>query len=256
VGPREVSDAIEGAVLKAAEECSGGCLTRWRAPLVGFAAAEDPRFARLRDVVDRRHALPGDLLEGARGVVSFFLPFDESVVMANARDRSAVAESWAVAYVETNRLLQAIAEAVAARLTAIDIRTAWEPATGRFDRGALTSTWSHKSVAAIAGLGTLGVHHMLITEAGCAGRVGSVVIDAEVAASSGPARERCVHLASGGCLECVERCPVSALGADGSLDKRLCWDRCRAVGARFSELGGPEVCGKCAVGRCALRGNA
>jgi epoxyqueuosine reductase QueG len=177
-------------------------------------------------------------------------------VRANAKHRNEVSDSWRVAYTETNCLIETISEVLAGRLGEMGVRASAEPPTGRFDRTALSSTWSHKSVAVIAGLGSLGVHRMLITEAGCAGRVGSLVLDKELPPTVGDGTEGCIHLARGGCLECVERCPVGALQADGSLNKRLCWARCRSVAARFADLGGPEVCGKCALGPCALRSAA
>ncbi len=39
----------------------------------------------------------------------------------------------------------------------------------------MACAWSHKSAAAIAGLGSFGLHRMLITDAGCAGRCGSLL---------------------------------------------------------------------------------
>ncbi|MFH1501621.1 MAG: hypothetical protein ABIG03_01110 [Candidatus Eisenbacteria bacterium] len=109
----------------------------------------------------------------------------------------------------------------------------------------------------IAGLGSLGVHSMLITERGCAGRLSTLVLDAEVPATAGrgDARlevEHCAHLRHGSCRECVDLCPVGAVRVDGTLAKHRCWERCRAVAERFRDVGTAEVCGKCAVGRCAL----
>jgi len=45
-----------------------------RSPLVGFAAADDPLFRENKRVVSPAHALPEDLLPGARTVVAFFIP--------------------------------------------------------------------------------------------------------------------------------------------------------------------------------------
>lgn len=241
-----VAATVRAAVLEA---CPGGV---WREPIVGFAAADEARFGELRETVDPRHALPSDILPGARSVVCFFLPFDEETVRANGVDRSDVARSWAAAYVETNALIGVVAERLTEELSGMGFRAAGEPATGHFDRETLTSTWSHKSAAVIAGLGMLGVHRMLITDSGCAGRIGSLVTDAELAVEGGRDRERCLHLAGGRCLECVKRCPVGALRADGSLDKRRCWARCRAVAESFRDVGLAEVCGKCAQGPCAM----
>jgi len=246
---QHIADFVCHQVAEAATE------TRYRQPLVGFADAADPRFAELQRVVWAGHKLPADILPGARSVVAFFLPFDAEVVRANAADRTAVARQWAVAYVETNELIDAIARRLSDDLGRRGITACAEKATHNWDPAALVSWWSHKSVAAIAGLGSFGWHHMLITDSGCAGRCGSLVVDAvlQPAAEPGsPIEERCAHLRGDECLECVSRCPVGALSQDG-LDKRLCYRRCLKVARDFGDLGLVEVCGKCATARCALQ---
>ena len=247
---RDICNAVTETIEARASSFAGA--TRYRKPLVGFAATDDPRFLELRDHVDPRHALPSQLLSGARSVISFFLPFDEEVVQANARHRREVARGWAVAYVETNALIERIISDVMETLRGMGVRAAAEPPTGKFDRATLASTWSHKSVAVIAGLGSIGLHHMLITDWGCAGRLGSLVVDAELATERREPVERCLHHAKSGCLECVQWCPVGALRPDGSLDKQRCWVRCQSVAASFRDVGLAEVCGKCVLGPCAM----
>lgn len=226
-------------------------VTRYREPLVAFAAADDPRFAGLRSVVDPRHTLPSDLLPGARSVVSLFIPFSPDVPESNARSRAAVSREWALAYTETNELVSSITRDLTRELAAVGVRAAGTPPTGHFDREALLSFWSHKSVAVIAGLGSFGVHRMVITDVGCAGRLGSLVVDVDLPVDVVPAVERCAFLREGGCLECVARCPVAALDEQGRIDRRLCWDRCLAAAREDASLGA-HVCGKCATGPCAV----
>ena len=48
--------------------------TTWREPVIGVAAAADPLFPRLKEIIGPNHALPGELLPGARAVLVFFLP--------------------------------------------------------------------------------------------------------------------------------------------------------------------------------------
>ncbi len=59
----------------------------WRDPLVAVAAANDPQFGELRRVVDPDHAMPGDILPGARSVIVFFLPFQQWLGRENDRGR-------------------------------------------------------------------------------------------------------------------------------------------------------------------------
>jgi epoxyqueuosine reductase len=229
-----------------------GTETAYRKPLVGFAAADDPRFAELRRVVRPGHMLPGDLLPGARSVVSFFLPFAPWVVEANARHKEQVAREWAVAYVETNALIGQIAAHLIKALAEHGIHAAAEPATHNFDPVTLVSRWSHKSVAVIAALGSFGLHQMVITDAGCAGRFGSLVLDAELPTTPIEPKERCLYFHDESCLECVMLCPVSALDPAEPLDKQGCYRHLLSVARKYQDLGLADVCGKCAIGPCAL----
>lgn len=263
----ELAEFITTTIRRLATEASASPeagSTEYREPLIGFASADDPRFSELQRVVHPTHMLPSDLLPGARSVVSFFLPFAPWVVEANARHREQVAHEWVVAYVETNALIGRINSYLIESLTEArpqsrigGIRAAAEPATHNFDPQTLVSRWSHKSVAVIAGLGSFGLHQLVITDAGCAGRFGSLVLDAELpvesvkAANSG-SQERCLYYADGSCLECVMRCPANALSEDEPLDKQRCWYRCQAVAEAFRDIGLAEVCGKCAVGPCSV----
>ena len=185
-------------------------------------------------------------------VVSFFLPFAPWVVEANARDREQVAREWAVAYVETNELIGQISAQLIEALAEHGIQAAAEPATHNFDRETLVSRWAHKSVAVIAGLGSFGLHQMVITDAGCAGRFGSLVLDAELPASQLQVRERCAFYHDGSCLECAMRCPVSAIDPDEPLDKQSCWQRCLSVADEYRQVGLAQVCGKCTIGPCSF----
>jgi epoxyqueuosine reductase QueG len=231
-----------------------GTETHYRQPLVGFADAADPRFLQLREIAEPTHLLPRDLLPQARSVISFFLPFAEEIVKANRAGSRQVAREWALAYVETNALINRITGQLVVALARQGVSAAAEPTTHNWDPVTLISRWSHKSVAAIAGLGSFGLHHMLITDAGCAGRFGSLVVDVPLQPSSSPDEpivQRCSYFVDGSCLACVRRCPVGAL-TEAELDKQLCYQRLLQVADGFPALGLADVCGKCAVGPCAL----
>lgn len=229
-----------------------GTETRYRQPLVGFADAADPRFLKLRKVAEPTHLLPQDLLPEARSVISFFLPFAEEIVKANRAGSRQVAREWAVAYVETNELIARITAGLIEGLAEQGVRAAAEPATYNFDPVTLVSRWSHKSVAVVAGVGSFGLHHLVITDAGCAGRFGSLVVDAELPVVATQPKERCLYYHDGSCLECVLCCPVGALDESDEIDKQLCWERCQKVAEAYAHVGPAEVCGKCSLGPCAL----
>ena len=75
---------------------------------IAFARANDQRFDQLPSVIPQ-HMHPRDLLSDGRSVCVFFLPFDESIVFANA-DGDLASQVWARAYVETNELLARMAQ--------------------------------------------------------------------------------------------------------------------------------------------------
>jgi epoxyqueuosine reductase QueG len=230
--------------------------TDYREPLVGFASADDPRFPQLRAIAGPSHLLPDDLLPGARSVVSFFLPFARRIVRANREHLSEAVQEWALAYMETNELIDHIGRELVTALSERGVEAVAEPATHNYDPDSLAAGWSHKSVAAIAGLGSFGLHHMLITDAGCAGRLGSLVVDTPLEPTLSPIdphRERCLYFHDRSCTVCLERCPVGALTETG-LDKHRCNERPPLTAAyHFRESGLADVCGKCATGPCAFQ---
>jgi len=217
--------------------------TTWGEPLAGVASASDPLFAELRTLVGPTHALPGELLDGARSVIAYFLPFDRAVPRSN-RDTRLASEIWARAYVETNQLIIDLNQHLAALLEKRGERAALPPPTHNFDTRTLRSDWSHKHVAFIAGLGRFGVHHQLITAHGCGGRLGSMVTSLELEPTPRDESERCLKRAGFECLACVRRCPIDALGAD-SLDKQACYALLLENETEHARLGKADVCGKC-----------
>ena len=63
---------------------------------------------------------------------------------------------------------------------------------------------------------------MVITDAGCTGRFGTVVIDADLPIDKPERKERCLYYESGACLDCVFGCPVKLLPKTNRLiDKRV-----------------------------------
>jgi epoxyqueuosine reductase len=234
------------------EVAEAGTITDYREALIGFAAADDPRFPALRRVIGPTHMLPQDLLPGARAVVSFFLPFAYGVVEANAKHKKKIAREWAEAYVETNALIGRITTHLIQSLAERGVRAAAEPATHNFDPVSLVSGWSHKSVAVVAGLGSFGLHRMVITDSGCAGRFGSLVIDNDLPFTPAQVKERCLYFHDGSCLECILRCPVDALDENGRFNKQRCYQRLLGVAKEYEYLALADVCGKCAIGPCSF----
>ena len=65
-------------------------------PLFGVAAADSPLFVQFRTpgVVHPEAFLPADWLEGAKSVISFFLPFTDAVKRSNAPHSPTLSPTW------------------------------------------------------------------------------------------------------------------------------------------------------------------
>ncbi len=221
--------------------------TGWENPLVAFARADDPLFSRLKELASPIHETPADFLKEAKTVITFFVPFQKQIIDSNIKGRYC-SKTWALAYIETNKLIAALNQHLKDLLIDKGYKAAYVPATHNFDPQTLLSGWSHRSAAYIAGLGTFGVNHMLITRAGCCGRIGSLVTDLYLEATPRPAIEYCLHLSDGSCGLCAKKCVNKALTIN-HLDKHKCYEMCLINADRQASLESiADVCGKCLVG--------
>jgi len=221
----------------------------WRNPLLVTARADD-RFNILPEIAADDHLVPSDLLPDAETVVVFFLPFKESLGKENAAGKFPC-RNWGLAYEDTNRLIGLIAQKIADYLTDHDFKTALTPATHNFDPEKLMARWSHKHLAYVSGLGRFGINAQMITPAGCAGRLGSLVTSAVIDDSPVVTKEElCLYKRGEECLKCVSRCPVKAVGENG-INRQRCWDRLNFNLKHVQALAGMKdstnVCGKCVV---------
>jgi epoxyqueuosine reductase QueG len=219
----------------------------WKSPLVAYASADDPLFETLKEVASPTHVLPQDFLTEAQTVITYFIPFRDEIIKSNKSGRF-TSRSWANTYIETNKLIAAVNEHLQKFLISHGYKAVFVPATHNFDEKTLLSDWSHRSAAYIAGLGTFGVNHMLITESGCCGRIGSLITDLQLTPTPRPPAEYCLHKADGSCGRCAKKCVNHALTID-TLDKHKCYEMCLINAARLSDLESiADVCGKCLVG--------
>ena len=224
--------------------------TRYREPLVGYASAEDPIFDEMKEIIGPHHLHPKEVFPGAKIVVSFFLPFEKELVKLNWRSPDPIKE-WILAKSETDRLIGEINEKLKAELADEGIGAVVPGIVFDYESKGFDVAWSHKSAAYAAGLGTFGVHHMLITKAGCAGRFGTLLISAEIPPTPRPTEEFCRYKKDENCLVCVERCPAGALSVRG-LDKEKCYRQLQENARTFPELR-QFACGKCVTGPCAFK---
>lgn len=220
--------------------------TKWREPIIKFADAKDEMFKELKTVVNDDHLMPEDLLKDAESAIAFFIPFEKPIPDTNIKGKYSSHE-WAVAYIETNTLIGDLNERIGRYLEEKGYQTELVPATHNFSKETLMSQWSHRHIAYITGIGTFGINNMLITEAGCCGRVGTLVTNLKLEADKRVEEENCLYKHNGTCGVCVEKCQFEALTLEG-YDRRKCYGICLENDIYHNDMGLTEICGKCLVG--------
>lgn len=227
----------------------------WRDPLLATADA-DERFDVLPRIAATNHMLPHEMLASCRTVLVFFIPFREALSNGNI-DGKFPSDGWGLSLALTNDLLQHISEFIRDRLAQLGYQSELTPATYNFDPDSLTARWSHKHLAHLAGLGRFGLNAQLITPAGCAGRLSSLVTEAPL--GNHPLVEEpelCLHKSGNNCQKCMHTCPVKAVTLKG-IDRHRCNQRLQINRKRFAARPDMrddiEVCAKCVSGMpCSL----
>ena len=193
--------------------------------------------------MDPDHYLPSDLLSEAETVIAYFIPFTKETVTSNSKGKFA-SKQWAQSYTETNKLIIDLNSALTDMLKKHSFLAATTLPTHNFDEAKLVSIWSQKHVAYIAGLGKFGLHHMLITEKGCCGRLGSIITNAKITPTPINPEEFCLYKLDGSCGVCIKKCALKVLKID-EFDKQACYRKCLRNATMYADLGVTDVCGKC-----------
>ena len=107
----------------------------------------------------------------------------------------------------------------------------------------VNSRWSERHTAYACGLGTFGLSRGLITKRGMAGRITSIIINAEFEPDERPYTgiyDFCIR-----CGACALKCPVKAISMEYGKNNA----KCSSYLDKTNELYSPRyVCGKCQVG--------
>jgi epoxyqueuosine reductase QueG len=236
-------------------------LKLYEEPLVAFADGSDPIYEKLKNesVIGEHHRSPGEWLEGARSVISYFLPFSMEIVESNKTEGLPSDEWYQARYwgEEFNNVLRAhLVESI----EEAGHRAVAPVIEDEFETYRVTSNWSERHTAFIAGLGTFCLSYALISEKGCAGRYGSVVTDIELPVSPGAPgglMDNCLGDGNGDCDICIKRCPAGAITREGKDH-----EKCRAfiveeINSVYGERHGYFAggCGKCQTNTPCARTN-
>jgi ferredoxin len=234
-------------------------------PLVGFADGADPLFEAYREHVGPfhwtpseifNHTFPGFRVDAAElTVVAWILPQTKATKEDNRRQSRYPSERWSRARTfgeEVNaKLRRHIEESLcAAGMQAVAPMLSPQWTRKMSPRFGYASTWSERHAAYACGLGTFGLSDGLITAAGKAVRIGSVVARVRVAPSPrGYSHHQayCLFYTQGICGKCIDRCPAGAITVRGH-DKVKCKTYIRQVAMPYVQdhFGFPgKGCGLC-----------
>lgn len=232
-------------------------------PIFAFARADDEHFSSLKDpsVIGEHFLLPQEWLEGAKTVISFFLPFSETVRTSNKCDRTWPSDGWLHGRIEGQNFLNLLCLFLEGEIAGAGFSSVTPSLDSRFwrtwgskipgdkackDEQALkdfTSNWSERHVAWVCGLGSFGLSKGLITSKGVAGRFGSLVSDLQIE-PDGRCYNNFLPFCSS-CGECIKQCPVNAISLEHGKDHYIC----SQFQDRIKERHRPRYgCGKCQVG--------
>ena len=225
-------------------------------PLVGFANAYDPLIAQFKQAVSPSHLSPLEAWQKAHpdaskpehlSIIAWVLPLSETIRKSNIGPR-VPSHHWAHGrlYIEAisneirDRLVaylegQGHCAVAPARMPYFNVD--WEASNGPI------STWSERHYCYAAGLGTFGLNRGLITQKGTAMRCGSIVADIALTPTERkPSRTAdCPFLETGGCGDCIPRCPAGAITSEGK-DNVKCYKYLfEEIGPQVNELASEEA---------------
>jgi len=258
---RAIADFVRESAANRRKEGRG---KYWEKPLIGFAAGDDPLFKQYKKIIGKFHLTPSEFFDEAFGkrkkpqdlsVISWILPASKAVRMSNRKETRFPSRLWAHARdfgEEFNiklrkhvvSILQKKGYQAVAPMVSPHFKRVRSPKVG------FASNWSERHAAYASGLGTFSLSDGLITRKGIAMRVGSVITNLPLRASSKKYPHHyfnCLYYFNKTCKACAARCPASAITAKGH-DKDKCSDYLYGhAGAEKKEEYGVKItgCGLC-----------
>lgn len=237
----------------------------WDEPLVGFSSGDDPLYRQFKRDISESYLTPGEFFSmtfpeeqcsaSELAVMSWVLPHTAVIKTDHRKETSLPSERWSRARVYGEDFNAELRRHVVHALTEAGYQAlapCLSPLYGTItsERFGRASTWSERHAAYAAGLGTFGLCDGLITAAGKAVRIGSVIARIAIPATAKPYDTHhayCLFFAKGTCGKCRDRCPVGAITEAGH-DKEICSNYTRSVTAPYvkSLLGiDGYACGLC-----------
>ncbi|AKN33737.1 4Fe-4S ferredoxin [Clostridium carboxidivorans P7] len=225
----------------------------FEAPIFAFGASDDEYFTLLKkpSAVGEHFLLPKEWLPQSKTVISFFLPFSETVKKGNRREKSWPSEEWLHGRIEGQSFINKLCMYLKSELMNAGYNTVVPALNERFwakeyspePEVSFTSNWSERHAAFVCGLGTFGLSKGLITSKGMAGRFGSIITELYL-----PPQKRGyenVYEYCSMCGACAKKCPVNAISIENGKDHMICSKFLNKTAEKYKPRYG---CGKCQIG--------
>ncbi len=231
----------------------GSDLAAFSTPLVGCASGADELFSFLKEDIGSEfywtpveafsRAFPNDSVKASElSVISWVLPQTEHTRLAQRKAQGMPSIEWSRARHYGEKVNENLRRYVVDMFMAKGVQSCaptllpeWSRA--RSPKYGFASSWSERHAAYVCGLGTFGVSDGLITPAGKAVRVGSVIVKKQLTPTERIYKnhnEWCLYYTTGKCMMCARRCPAGAISSAGH-DKERCRAYIRDVTARHVE---------------------
>lgn len=244
--PKDLQKWVEGAVIRYLENSAENTLKNknndkaFETALVGFSRGDDSLYEEYKDHVGPFYMTPWEIFALTfRGfqvkpedltVISWILPHNKSTKADNRKENFYPSERWARARIFGEEVNDKLRKYMLSLLESEGYRAVAPSLSPQFSvrispKYGYASTWSERHAAYASGLGTFGLCDGMITAAGKAMRVGSVVAQIKIAPTPRPysnPNEYCLYLTHGICGKCISRCPVGAITESGK-DKQACY---------------------------------
>lgn len=227
----------------------GSELRAFSTPLVGFAAGDDDLFSFLKEDIGSDFywtpveaflsAFPDEEVDADElSVIAWVLPQTEHTRLAHRKAVDLPSIEWSKARHYGEKVNEQLRRHVVELFTTAGLQACAPALLPQWSRAesaqyGFASSWSERHTAHVCGLGTFGVSDGLITPAGKAMRVGSVVVRKHYTPTPRAYthhNEWCLFHAAGKCLVCARRCPAEAISEAGH-DKIKCKNYIRNVTA-------------------------
>jgi len=219
-------------------------------PIFAFGCVDDELYIKYKspDIIGNHFLTPSEWLPTAKTVISFFLPYTETIRLANARDYHWPADEWLHGRYEGQLFLKNFSAYIKQLLQEVGFESLIPVDDPRFSVGdantnsKFTSNWSERHIAYACGLGTFGLSKGIITEKGMCGRFGSILTELDLPKDIRPYKEIYEYCTM--CGVCIYHCPAQAISLAEGKNSLLC----SAFLDKVREQNSPRYgCGKCQV---------